>query len=378
MFGVSVREATSVVRGEQAESRLGGHANDGASTTFSLHSRDADSSLPPGQRYSILVLSQTMRGTRTMLYAWRVYHADVDLTTVKTPHEMLVVFLRRYGVELALSANDRSEMWENRVVPYPMDQIAGNIQATAGRLGLATKVIAHAAGLRNPGGGPQHTQVYFLFCLNETRYLDDLRRHGFTEPTEVSPTSIDFRDDFNGNAKGRGVTRDAVLAAMARPDLTQIYGDPSTRVLESSAMFAHLTRHCGETAGVPYGVLVVSGRRNNAFFVSEAWRLYHDLFDVGAFQTADAALRAFVEYFGVRIRLGETDGKFFTAATTSRDNAGHPAWAITDSTPREDHVSVMMLAETRGANGFAITVAYAINETPYRHDLKARGVNVRW
>lgn len=189
---------------------------------------------------------------------------------------------------------------------------------------------------------------------------------------------IRFQEDYNTNARSRGVTRAMAEEVMAAPDVTGIVGDPANS--QHSAMYLHLKRHVAETGDVAFGVLVVSGRRDGEYFVMDGWRLYHDIHPQAALASARDALRAFVDRYGVTIQLGREVGKYLEGVTIpARPNGEIPMVSYAEVLPPDAHVSVTLLAQRLESPGrLAVTLGYAINEMPYRLDLKRRGVNIRW
>lgn len=121
-----------------------------------------------GNRYFLLVVSRREGGVQFVEQGWRVYTDAVDLSKTENAMDILVEFLKVYGMDLALDSN-----LPTRVI---VEQALQDTKHFKLNVGLAGETRFGALCVY--GGGKSGGVVHLAYKVDLDKYINSMRKHG--------------------------------------------------------------------------------------------------------------------------------------------------------------------------------------------------------
>jgi hypothetical protein len=121
----------------------------------------------------------------------------------------------------------------------------------------------------------------------------------------------------------------------------------------------------------PFTVVVQAKRSGATLTINRAFKIYHSDVDLDADLTPLGVLIAFVNKYGVSVRVGNETAKFMLYKSIPRNepSRGTPFWSIVEPLPDgTETISGLHFMATE--NTLEVAIGYVINETKYLKDLK--------
>jgi hypothetical protein len=130
-------------------------------------------------RHSLLITTVREGAVQTVHDVLRVYHSDVDITSARTPLEVLRAFAEVYGVPFLVGNSDIPVMFVEHKITYGLRNPDGGFELIRGAPGVSLpteytirasmKLIDQQTGM---------FEISLAFGLDMHRYREDLKRHG--------------------------------------------------------------------------------------------------------------------------------------------------------------------------------------------------------
>lgn len=199
--------------------------------------------------------------------------------------------------------------------------------------------------------------------------LQNVAKHGLLSP---SAYKVEFDSDFNRLFKALGGYRNTVEEAVLRPDDFQhLMTDPP--FVDESELFSLFVKKGTRPELGAHWLLVQTLRKGITQLVQCAWWVHAADVDVSRVEKPLDLLRAFVDKFGIPLRMGEKSGKYIEDAVLDK-TPGEPASFEFEVNLKTDEYfwtasSRVKLEEDR----FQVGIAYCIDLKMYRTALLARG-----
>jgi len=124
--------------------------------------------------FSLLVMTQREGDTQSVETAWRVYHADVDLSQARSPLEVLRAFTEVYGMEFQVGDSPFAKFFLYSTVPWDDKTDTTFI---GGRGPMENRIFEQHVIVRVDKSS-RLIVVSLAYAIDIGRYTNDLRRHG--------------------------------------------------------------------------------------------------------------------------------------------------------------------------------------------------------
>lgn len=137
----------------------------------SLYVRQFSNSVKPLNTFTLLVSCQRIGYVQRVGQAWLVFHSDVDLSTAKTPSDVLRAFVGKYGLELQVGEKVDKFFWYERVALHSDKKT--DILKFKPTPGVDVSIVFQQ-GLISMGSA----EIVYAFAIHSNAYEADLRKHG--------------------------------------------------------------------------------------------------------------------------------------------------------------------------------------------------------
>ncbi len=143
----------------------------------SLYVRLFRNSFRPLNTFTLLVACQRVGYVQRVGHAWMIFHSDVDLSTTKTPSDVLRAFVDKYGLDITVGEKTGRFFWYERVAVH-QDKKTDLI-----RFNRPSKDVDMEVNFQQGLIFKDAVEVVYAFSINNTAYEADLLKHGIkTKP----------------------------------------------------------------------------------------------------------------------------------------------------------------------------------------------------
>ncbi len=143
--------------------------------------------------YSILVLTDRLGATQSILDAWRIYHSDVNISSCQSAIDVLKAFIDKYCIEF-----DFLSIHKTKFILY--EKIAISNEKASELLSLGHEPFKLIKYNRKEGcvynarflfgimkGEFSFFEVAIALVLDINKFTNDLKRHGVQIPNDIAP-----------------------------------------------------------------------------------------------------------------------------------------------------------------------------------------------
>jgi hypothetical protein len=139
----------------------------------SLYLKEFRNSQHPSNTYSLLVFCHRSGYIQKVGEAWRIFPADVDTSTAKSPLDVLKAFVNKYGLEFQLGDRKGLFFWHEHIA-RPQGSSQANL-VTFSRLDPTINMsTTFEVGKLDSTG----IEILYAFSINHSAYDADLVKHG--------------------------------------------------------------------------------------------------------------------------------------------------------------------------------------------------------
>ena len=122
---------------------------------------------------------------------------------------------------------------------------------------------------------------------------------------------------------------------------------------------------------------MISWRESDQHHVDSVWRLYHRDIELHRASNPVEALIAFLDKYGLEIRVGAQEGKLITYEQIHPRPIGGPKVTIVRGLQPVSAVTTRMSFKvTENPLKFEVALIYAVDDEKYENDLKGHGVKI--
>jgi len=148
----------------------------------SLYLKEFKNSQQPSNTYSLLVFCHRVGYVQRVGEAWRIFPSDVDLTTAKSPLDVLKAFVNKYGIEIQVGNKKGLFFWHEHITLGP-DKEYNVVQFNRPDPNTDMSTTFEVGKVTD-----NMLEVLYAFGINHTAYDADLIKHGVRiKPSKQSP-----------------------------------------------------------------------------------------------------------------------------------------------------------------------------------------------
>jgi hypothetical protein len=181
-----------------------------------------------------------------------------------------------------------------------------------------------------------------------------------------------FTDEFKDYEK-LGIRRSVVLDAVKKPDQLQHLHPERFQDNPDKTESLFIKHFVSGNQRNNHTLLVRCSRNGFTLFISDSWQIYHSEVDISDAILPEHMLRAFVNVFGVDIRIGEKTNKFFWYEKFALN--GKSVTDLIQPPNLPNFIAFFKIGEI-GNEFVEILHGYSVNTDKYKANLRSHGIIV--